>query len=326
MTIYSTQLAHATAAVLASIALAGCAGTGSGAGLSAGTGAGASVDTGSGGGVVAPGASKGLSNTADIIVQSLGGNVSTQGNALSTIGDALITSGDNGTIAGTGGVLRNTGKAVTAVGDGVSNGPGQTSDSNDILNPVITSLPVALQHAGRAASSGGNGINALGDNKALTVLKPVVGLIGEGLSSSGGIVSSVGERLEENVNSSQVRSVTSGGSRLIVPLIKTVMLTTDGLVAELGGGTGVDGVLKPLTSAVTGVGGATGVNGLLAPVTSAAAGVVSGATGATGAGGQIAPLTSSATGLVTGAGGTAGVGNILTPVTNLLSAVGGLPR
>lgn len=293
--------ASLSAAVLASIALTACSGLGTLASDLRGTGLAGSIP---GGDVL-----KLSSNNAT------GSVLGSAGNLITSVGDAVSGGGGTGGGSGLGGVFQNTGSAISTVGKGTTNGLGQFGQTSDPLYPTLSAIPSAVQQAGKAVSSGGNVVSAIGSSNGLSILSPVTDTAGNTVDSTGKVISSMGQGMGDAMNSDAVRRVTLSASTAITPVVESVTATTQAVGAATLMGQPVNNLLTRAGSAVSQLG--LSMSAINTPVISQTGNVVS-ATGNT---------VSSLGGVFNGNGnGNSALTGVIAPVTGLVGGLaGGVP-
>lgn len=322
-----------TAALLASGAMVGCAGSGS-ATLGGSSGAGAGTDTGAdagiGGGSLPPAFSRvftpggntdALATTGDIAANAAG-VLTTAGELVASAGTALagasLPGGANGVTAGLGAILQNTGQGVVALGQSTSDGLGQIGQNADEVGTTLRGSSPLLEKAGNAVSSTGQTVQAL-DDGALRIVRPVTDPVGALVDRTGQAVTSLGTKVGDGLDSGVVRRVTASSSRVITPVADTLVSTTQAVGHTTRLGRPVDGIVRRVGYGVEGVGDGIVQRAPDTPVVTETGQLV----GAVG--GTVASLG----GVVNASGSSSGVGNglgpVLQPVGNLVNGLVGGP-
>lgn len=257
--------AAVAAAVFTTIAMTGCAGSGS-VGLASGSPGGGSSAAGSDGGggfgissIESGAASRsGALRTTGEIASGGGDVLSATGNIVSAAGTALAgvnVPGANGVTAGLGAILQNTGSGVAALGQSTSAGLGQIGNIDDPLGTTARGASPLIERVGNAVSSTGQTVQAI-DDGGLRVLRPVTDPAGALVDRSGRLVSSLGVKAGDGLDSGVVRKVTRTGSRVITPIADKVVGTTQAIGDRTRLGAPVDGLVTRVGHGVQGVGGA----------------------------------------------------------------------
>ncbi|RYX95932.1 MAG: hypothetical protein EOO28_09240 [Comamonadaceae bacterium] len=328
-------------AILASLALGGCASDGTFSVASPGPnpGNGGGVGGGNGGGMtpvdpnpvdpVVSTLSPGLRAVGDVatgggnVVSALGETVQTVGTGIARLSLPMV--GADAT-AGLGSVVKNAGDVVVTTGDHVIGGLGQIGTVGaDPVGTTLRVVPAIVQQTGETVSALGVTVSAL-DNSSLGALKPVVEPVGGLVNNLGTAVTGLGTQINNRLDTTVIQRVTDSTTQLVMPIVDVVASTTQDVGAKTGLGVPVDNLLTRVGGGVDVLGQGISGTGGGAPVIKQTGELVS-AVGVTVAslGGLVnAPAADGAPGglgaLLGGLNGGTGTGP-LAPVTNL---VGGL--
>lgn len=257
MTNYSTQFPRFTAAVLVSIAMAGCAGFDDAGGSTATNGGGPTDPTPNDNTPFDPPTLDSAAPKAAVIIRTLGGDVGTQGKTVTSLGDGL-----GGTSPTLGDVLKTSGTTVSSVGGLVTTVAGQIEQTNNsnlvrsvtnsysrLIVPLInTAQSLATgPSTGRNSDTGVNGLLAPLTAAATGLASGAGGLVTPltsapaGAAGVGGLITSL-------------TSAPAGAGGLITALTSAPAATT-GPATGTGGATGLGGALGTVTNVIAGAGG-----------------------------------------------------------------------
>ena len=248
MTNYSTQFPRFTAAVLVSIAMAGCAGfddavlgkSPGGGGSTATNGGGPTDPTPNDNTPFDPPTLDSAAPKAAVIIRTLGGDVGTQGKTVTSLGDGL-----GGTSPTLGDVLKTSGTTVSSVGGLVTTVAGQIEQTNNsnLVRSVTNSysrLIVPLINTAQSLATGpSTGRNS--DTGVNGLLAPLTAAATGLASGAGGLVTPL----------TSAPAGLAGAGGLISPLTSA----TTGPATGTGGATGLGGALGTVTNVIAGAGG-----------------------------------------------------------------------